>query len=78
MAFLFVQLLYNFRHNLLISPNGLERLIASEIEIKKHVAKVAEMAEVSATSATSAMLRICERSIDFQEENSKKWISADF
>ena len=45
MAFLFVQLLYNFRHNLLISPNGLERLIASEIEIKKHVAKVAEMAE---------------------------------
>ena len=32
----------------------------------------------SATSVTSAMLSNEEWSIDFQEENSKKWISADF
>ena len=59
---------YNLRHNRLISFKGLEWLVASKLEWKRHVAEVAEWRKVSATSATSAMLRIKNGALIFREK----------
>ena len=77
---------HNFRHNLLISPNGLERLIASDSAAHENFFQKIRQAGIYENmwrnggigGNFSAMQSNQYWSFDFQKERMLLWISADF